>query len=645
LDELRVRIKEEVVRSLDFSREISDEELFELIDTEIGSFLRDKALPVSVKKTLRMNVYHSIRKLDVLQSLVDDPSITEIMVNGTDNIFIEKDGKIRKSGLHFESRQRLEDVVQQIVASCNRVVNESSPIVDARLENGSRVNVVLSPIALNGPIVTIRRFPDQPITMKRLIELGSISEYLKSYIEVLVKAGYNIFISGGTGSGKTTFLNALSDFIPKDQRLITIEDNAELQIRGVPNLVRMEARNANVEGCKPITIRDLIKSSLRMRPDWLIVGEVRGGECVDMLQAMNTGHMAMSTGHSNSAQDMLSRLETMSLMGMAELPLPAVRGQIAAGIDIIVHLGRLRDRTRKVLEICEIEGGLDETTGRIRTNTLFRFEETAIDEAGRIIGEWKKEGDLKARENWRQQALAFRFSSRAIPGIIQGAGIAVLFGRLFYDSWMAVVLASPVMIAWVILQRKRRTDRDRRVVGIQFKDAMLSVLTDMKAGYSVENAFVDARKDMELLYGKKSLICMHLEKISKGIKNNIPIETLVHTFGKESDNADIQDFSQVFTVAKRSGGNMTAVMERTIGVISKKIEVEKEIEVLISAKRMEARIMNCVPFFIILYVNFTSGDFFAPLYHNVFGIVTMSVCLAIYIAAYLMSEKIVNIKV
>jgi len=277
------------------------------------------------------------------------------------------------------------------------VVNESSPIVDARLDNGSRVNIVLSPVALNGPIVTIRRFPEKPITMRRLIELGSISEYLKNYIEVLIKAGYNIFISGGTGSGKTTFLNALSDFIPKDQRLISIEDNAELQILGVPNLVRMEARNANVEGCKPITIRDLIKSSLRMRPDWIVVGEVRGDECVDMLQAMNTGHMAMSTGHANSAEDMLSRIETMVLMGM-EIPLPAVRGQIASGIDIVVHLGRLRDRTRKVLEICELEKELDPESGRIKVNTLFKFEEEGEDERGKIIGKWRKVSELKATE-------------------------------------------------------------------------------------------------------------------------------------------------------------------------------------------------------------------------------------------------------
>ena len=397
LQEIRAVVKDRVMNSLDFSREITDREMYEIIDREISVQLRHRAVTLEERKSLRQQVFHSIRKLDVLQHLVDDPTITEIMVNGTDNIFIEKNGVIMESDCRFESRQRLEDVVQQIVSSCNRVVNESSPIVDARLDNGSRVNIVLSPVALNGPIVTIRRFPEKPITMRRLIELGSISEYLKNYIEVLIKAGYNIFISGGTGSGKTTFLNALSDFIPKDQRLISIEDNAELQILGVPNLVRMEARNANVEGCKPITIRDLIKSSLRMRPDWIVVGEVRGDECVDMLQAMNTGHMAMSTGHANSAEDMLSRIETMVLMGM-EIPLPAVRGQIASGIDIVVHLGRLRDRTRKVLEICELEKELDPESGRIKVNTLFKFEEEGEDERGKIIGKWRKVSELKATE-------------------------------------------------------------------------------------------------------------------------------------------------------------------------------------------------------------------------------------------------------
>lgn len=407
---LRQGIKAKIMREMDFSKDISDEEMLSMIDDLMAKELRNLAVSVEERKSLRTAIFHSIRKLDILQQLVDDPSVTEIMINGVDNLFIERDGKLDKYDVSFESKEKLEDVVQQIVASCNRVVNEASPIVDARLENGSRVNIVLPPIALNGPIITIRRFPENPMTMERLIGFGALTEHLRDYLKVLVKSGYNIFISGGTGSGKTTFLNALSGYIPKDSRVLTIEDNAELQIRGVPNLVRLEARNANVEGCKEITIRDLIKSSLRMRPDWIIVGEVRGSECVDMLQAMNTGHMAMSTGHSNSAEDMLARIETMVLMGM-EIPLSAVRGQIAAGIDIIVHLGRLRDRSRKVLEICELKKELDPVTGKIITNPLFRFEETGESEGGKICGEWRKVGELKNNE----KLLASGYSLPAEP--------------------------------------------------------------------------------------------------------------------------------------------------------------------------------------------------------------------------------------
>ena len=397
LESLKGSLRQEIISSIDYSRDISDEEMYGLVDQRLSERLRHLAVSVEDKKRLRMQIFNSIRKLDVLQQLVDDPQVTEIMVNGTDNIFIEKNGALSRFNGKFESGEKLEDVIQQIVASCNRVVNQSQPIVDARLSNGSRVNIVLDPVALNGPIITIRRFPDKPIDIEKLISLGSISPYLCEYLGILVKSGYNIFISGGTGSGKTTFLNALSDFIPKDLRVLTIEDSAELQIMGVPNLVRLEARNANVEGCAPITIRDLIKSSLRMRPDWVIVGEVRGGECVDMLQAMNTGHMSMSTGHANSAYDMLYRLETMSLMGMGELPLPAVRGQIAAGIDIIVHLGRLRDRSRKVLEISEVEKELD-GAGRIRLNPLFRFVEDTNNSKEMIKGEWRKTGEIKNTE-------------------------------------------------------------------------------------------------------------------------------------------------------------------------------------------------------------------------------------------------------
>ncbi|SEL66142.1 pilus assembly protein CpaF [Butyrivibrio sp. ob235] len=407
---LKTMIRDQILEGMDFSRDVDDEEMLERIDKGIIYGCRKEQLSLDEKIQLRKELFYSIRKLDVLQLLVDDPGITEIMVNGVDHIFIEKNGRLYRHEMKFESLQKLEDVIQQIVSKCNRVVNEASPIVDARLENGSRVNVVLSPVALNGPILTIRRFPDNPITINKLISIGSIKKELAEYLQTLVKAGYNIFISGGTGSGKTTFLNALSDSIPEDERVITIEDNAELQINHVPNIVRMETRNSNVEGCKPITIRDLIKSSLRMRPDRIVVGEVRGDECVDMLQAMNTGHISMSTGHANTARDMLSRLETMFLMGM-DLPLAAVRGQIASGIDIIVQLGRLRDKSRKVLEVCELTGRTVPMTGEIEIRTLYKFYETGTDETGKILGEWRCENELENVSKLEAAGLGFKSDS------------------------------------------------------------------------------------------------------------------------------------------------------------------------------------------------------------------------------------------
>jgi len=345
-----------LMHSLDERGELTDEEIGSMIDDLVLGFSHENYLTVSERNTLSRELFSSVRKLDILQELIDDKNVTEIMVNGPDRIYVEKNGQIRLWERTFSSREKLEDVVQQIVGNCNRVVNERKPIVDARLSNGARVNAVISPIALDGPILTIRHFPDTPITMEKLIAIGSISEEASHFLQKLVEAGYSIIISGGTSAGKTTFLNALSNYIPKDERIITIEDNAELQIQGIDNLVRLEAKSANMEGNENITIRDLIKSSLRMRPDRVIVGEVRGGEAVDMLQAFNTGHDgSLCTIHANSAADSLSRLETMVLMAFS-LPLPAIRRQIASGVDILVHLGRLRDRSRRVLEIAEIDG-------------------------------------------------------------------------------------------------------------------------------------------------------------------------------------------------------------------------------------------------------------------------------------------------
>lgn len=390
-EDRRRRLREKLSESIDYSSEKSDAQIQELIDDILMKESKASPLGLTERERLRRELFHAVRKLDVLQDLVDDPHITEIMINGPDAVFLEKGGKIYRSERKFESREQLQNVIQQIVADCNRVVNEASPIVDARLRNGSRVNVVLNPVALNGPIVTIRRFPDKPIMMEDLIAYGSVTREVCEWLQKLVQAKYNIMISGGTGSGKTTFLNALSYYIPADERIITIEDSAELQILGLPNLVRMEKRNANVEGCSEITIRDLIKTSLRMRPDRIIVGEVRGGEAFDMMQCMNTGHDgSMSTGHANSCEDMLSRLENMILMGM-EIPLAAIRQQIASGIDLIVHLGRLRDRSRKVLEITEVLGFARDTIG---LKTLYRFEETGEDAEGRILGALQKKGEL-----------------------------------------------------------------------------------------------------------------------------------------------------------------------------------------------------------------------------------------------------------
>ena len=390
--EVREVLRKSIMEQIDFSREVPDSEVLDLIDGHLTGNNPPALLLLTVeeKKRLRQELFHSIRRLDVLQDLLEDPAVTEIMVNGPGSIFIEKGGRLLPYPGSFASAEKLEDVIQQIVGASNRTVNTASPIVDCRLENGDRVNVVLQPVAVNGPILTIRRFPEKPVTMEDLIRFGSIPADIAEFLGNCVRARCNIFISGGTGSGKTTFLNVLSDCISPEERVITIEDNAELQIRHVPNLVRMEARNANVEGCRPISIRELIRASLRMRPDRIIVGEVRGAEAVDMIQAMNTGHAgSMSTGHANSAADMLSRLETMILMGM-DLPVPAIRGQLSSGIDLIVHLGRIRDRSRRLLEVTEVMGMED---GRIRLETLYRFTETG-EENGRVIGIWKKEKEI-----------------------------------------------------------------------------------------------------------------------------------------------------------------------------------------------------------------------------------------------------------
>lgn len=395
---LKQQLQETVRQRMDMSSELSDAQIGEIIDSVIMEKSREVYMSAVTKLTLRQELFNAIRRLDLLQELIDDKTVTEIMVNGADAIFYERDGRIYTWDRHFESREKLEDVIQQIVSRSNRQVNESIPIVDARLKDGSRVNVVLDPVALNGPILTIRKFPEEAITMEDLIRWESISQEAAEYLKVLVKAGYNIFISGATSTGKTTFLNVLADYIPKTERVITIEDSAELQIHGIENLVRMEVRQADGDGVSNVTLRDLIRTSLRMRPDRIIVGEVRGEEALDMIQSMNTGHDgSLSTGHANSPQDMLSRLETMALFA-SDIPIQAIRKQIASSIDIIVQLERLRDRSRRVTAIAEV---LDCTEDAYILNPIFEFHEqdNLVMESGsygdipeRVVGQLERTG-------------------------------------------------------------------------------------------------------------------------------------------------------------------------------------------------------------------------------------------------------------
>ena len=384
---LVAEIKKYVTENLPLSK-ISDEELEERVEEIVTQKIGNLYCSIDQRVSIVQQVYSSIRGFGLLDSIISDDSITEVMINGPDNIFIEQNGHLYKLEKKFESQRRLEDVIQRIVGLAGREGNQANPICDTRLPDGSRVNVVLPPIALCGPTMTIRKFSKTPMTIEKLIAYGSITQEIADKLELLVKAKYNIFISGGTGSGKTTFLNALSNYIPKDERVITIEDSAELQITGIDNLVSLETRNANASGAGQITIRDLIKSSLRMRPERIVVGEVRGGEALDMLQAMNTGHDgSLSTGHANSTQDMLSRLETMVLQGAAGLPLEAIRQQISSALDIIIHLSRLRDKSRKTMEITEVVGY---ENGNIVLNPLYVFEEDENSTLEKVSGRLKR---------------------------------------------------------------------------------------------------------------------------------------------------------------------------------------------------------------------------------------------------------------
>lgn len=372
IDDAQEYIRKKILETINLTK-TTDDLLEKQVREEVDRYFDGKYVSIENKALLIDQVFSAIRGFGLLDTIINDDAVTEVMINGPNDIFIEKSGKLMKLDERFESEEKLQDTIQRIVALAGREVNQANPIVDTRLPGGSRVNVVLPPISLKGPIVTIRKFSKEPMTVEKLIQYGSITPEIADVLKLLVKAKYNIFICGGTGSGKTTFLNAISNFIPSDERVITIEDSAELQIANVDNLVSLETRNANTAGVGAIAIRDLIKSALRMRPDRIVVGEVRGAEALDMLQAMNTGHDgSLSTGHANSTKDMLSRLETMVLTGAEGLPLDAVRQQIASAVDLIIHLSRLRDRSRKTMEITEV---VNYQKGEIQLNPLYVFEE------------------------------------------------------------------------------------------------------------------------------------------------------------------------------------------------------------------------------------------------------------------------------
>jgi len=386
MEQVCEKLREQVLESMDLEREMPDEELRELIARKMAQMEMTVSWSIKERLYIEQRVFHSLRKLDILQKLIEDEKVTEIMVNGPNEVYYEKEGQFHKYPHQFHSEEKLQDVIQQIVGRHNRVVNMSSPIVDSRLEDGSRVNVVLAPIAIDGSAVSIRKFSKKALSMDTLVKMGTLTEEVAEFLKTLVECRFNLFISGGTSSGKTTFLNALSSFIPEEERIITIEDSAELRLQGIKNIVRLETRSCNTEGVKAITARELIHTALRMRPDRIIVGECRGEEALDMLQAMNTGHDgSLSTGHANSTQDMLNRLETMVLMGM-ELPLTAIRQQIASGIDVLIHLERGRDKKRRVVEISEVLGVKN---GVIRLHKLYEYKKGH----GFI-----KQGELQQRE-------------------------------------------------------------------------------------------------------------------------------------------------------------------------------------------------------------------------------------------------------
>jgi TrbB_P: P-type conjugative transfer ATPase TrbB len=492
---LKELLKQRVMEKLNFSQEISDEHLKGVIQEEIMKISEEYPLLLSDKIRLNQEVFYALRRLDILQDLLEDDSVTEIMINGYKNIFIERQGKLHRYPGHFSDNEKLYQVIQQVASGANRMVNERNPIVDARLNDGSRVNIILPPISIDGATMTIRKFAKEPMTLAWLCEREAFSEEIAKFLKILVRARYNIFISGGTGSGKTTLLNGMSNCIPKDERIITIEDSAELKLNGIDNLVRLEMRNANAAGENQVDMKELIKAALRSRPDRIIVGEVRGEEALSMLNAMNTGHDgSISTGHANSCKDMLKRIETMVLMGV-DMPVEAIRGQMASAIDVIIHLGRSFDGSRKLMEISEITGM---AASQVALHPLFEMnEDDELTMRSELCDQKKLKGMVSMkhiRNLWnllKQEISLWKYEKQEL---VKGICYIVMIAWLFFDRIAFAILLIPYLFVFMKQQRIHKVHREKEKLRKEFREMMISIGNSLSAGYSIENALKTAKK-------------------------------------------------------------------------------------------------------------------------------------------------------
>ena len=628
-------LRRKLMERIDIASEPDDGEVLEEIDGLILGEEETRYLPVAQKAELRRQLFYSVRRLDVLQELLEDAGITEIMVNGYQHIFVERNGRIERYGKSFTSAEKLEDVIQQIVGRCNRVVNEQNPIVDARLENGDRVNVVMKPVALNGPILTIRRFPEQAVTMEFLVSIGSITKEAAEFLQALVRTRYSMMIGGATGSGKTTFLNALSAYIPKGERIITIEDNAELQIQGVENLVRLEAKEANLESGTEITIRDLIRAALRMRPNRVIIGEVRGAETFELLSALNTGHAEGSAAPvgSNPPPDCIGNRNSRAFR---------TRGgwKPSGGGDRRDHRdggGRNQNGFFVSKRIWE-RPAKDRRTGTQR--------KTGGENRMRIReGSQAKTGMAEEKETKGIDYQTWEFTGREyleIAGI--SLGIAAAVNLLCYRAWWACIAVVPVGIVCFHTYRKNRIQRRKEELYDSFRDLIAWMHTALRSGYSMENAVLEAAGQLEQSLGKENILVQELRRMRHKMMISVPVEQLFQDLAVRSRIDDIATFASVLVIAKRTGGNVCEIFQNTWDIFCTRIDTMREIRAGVSSRRFEQNIMSVVPFGILGYVQLSFPEFLSVMYGNVIGVFFMSGCLAVYLAAWVLGKKILDIE-